>query len=158
MRRMTIAAAVVSAAVATAPVAPADPSAPLDGTPCASDLADVMTWPADAQMPLLCTDGRWQTVTSPPPPNDRWLSFGPTMTLHGQGLRNPSVTSGDWTATPLDANGRCRAEQRAVVEAGVVGPPQTAESEPGQPLSFHMLPQLYSIEMSGHCLWTLVRE
>ena len=158
MRRTAIVITVLAAALATAPVATADPTAPQEGTACAADLTDVMTWPSDANMPLVCVNGQWQTVTSPPPPNDSWLSVGPPMTLHGQGLRNPSVTSGDWTATPLDANSRCRAEQRAVVEAGVVGPPQIAEGADGQQLSFRMLPQLFSIEMSGYCLWTLVRE
>jgi hypothetical protein len=158
MRRTAIVLTVLVAALATAPIATADPSAPQDGSPCAPDLTDVMTWPSDANMPLVCVNSQWQNVTSPPPPNDRWLSVGPTMTLHGQGLRNPSVTSGDWTATPLDAHSRCRAEQRAVVEAGVIGPPQIAEGTEGQPLSFRMLPQLFSIEMSGYCLWTLVRE
>ncbi|MFG1931493.1 hypothetical protein ACGFK1_12670 [Mycobacterium sp. NPDC048908] len=161
MRRTVIAAAVVSVSMVSAPVAPvaaADPAEPQDSAPCGSDLTSVMTWPSDDQTPLVCADGRWQTVTSPPPPNDRWLSFGPAMTLHGQGLRDPSVRSGAWTATPLDASTRCRAEQRAVVQAGVVGAPQVTESQPGQTLSFHMLPQLYSIEMSGYCLWTLVRE
>jgi hypothetical protein len=158
VRRSAIAAAVLTTALLAAPVAAANPPAPQDGSSCPADLTGVMTWPSDDQMPLECASGQWQTVLSPPPPNDRWLSVGPTMTLHGQGLRNPSVTSGDWVATPLDAGSRCRAEQRAVVEAGVVGPPQTAEGQPGQPVSFHMMPQLFSIEMSGYCLWTLVRK
>jgi hypothetical protein len=80
------------------------------------------------------------------------------MTLHGEGLRNPSVASGEWMATPQDAGTQCRAVQRAVVEAGVVGPPQIAEGTEGQPLSLHVVPQLYSIELSGYCLWTLLRE
>jgi hypothetical protein len=158
MRPTTIAAAALSAALATAPIATANPPTPQDGTPCSADLTSVMTWPSDAQMPLVCSGGKWQTVTSPPPPNDRWLSVGPAMTLHGNGLRNPSVAPGEWSATPLDAGTRCRAEQRAVVEAGVVGPAQIAEADEGQPLSFRLLPQLYSIEMSGYCLWTLLRE
>ena len=145
MRRTAIATAMLSAALISAPIATANPPAPQDGAPCSADLTDVMTWPSDAQMPLVCLNSQWQTVTQPPPPNDRWLSFGPPMTLHGQGLRNPSVVSGDWIATPLDAGSRCRADQRAVMEAGVVGPPQITEGAEGQPLSFQMLPQLYSI-------------
>jgi hypothetical protein len=76
------------------------------------------------------------------------------MTLHGQGRRNPDVASGAWTATPQDSNSRCGAVQRAVVEAGVVGPPQVAEGTEGQPLSIQVLPQLFSIDMSGYCMWT----
>jgi hypothetical protein len=117
-------------------------------------MAKVMTWPANATMPLVCHNGQWQAVTSPQPPNDRWLSVGPAMTLHGEGQRNPSVASGDWTAAPQDANSTCRAEQRAVLEPGVTGPPQVTESPKGQPLSFQVVPRLFSIEMSGYCLWT----
>jgi hypothetical protein len=126
--------------------------------PCAPDLANVMTWPSDAKMPLVCGNGQWQTVTSPPPPNDRWLSVGPVITLHGEGQRNPSVASGNWTARPQDSDSRCRAEQVTVVSPGVVSPPQRFEGEPGQPLSLQMLPRLFSVELSGYCLWTLVRE
>ena len=82
-----------------------------------------MTWPPDAKMQLVCVNGQWQTVTSPPPPNDRWLSFGPAMTLHGEGLRNPTVASGKWTATPQDPGSKCRAEQETVVSPGVVSQP-----------------------------------
>jgi hypothetical protein len=113
-----------------------------------------MTWPQDSEVPLECLDDQWQSVITPQPPNDRWLSFGPTMTLHGEGMRNPNVAPGAWTATPQDADSQCRAEQRAVVSAGEVGPPQVAESPEGQPLSFQLLPQLFSIEISGYCLWT----
>ena len=135
-------------------VAWADPEVPQPGTPCASDLTDAMTWPRDGKSPLECLDNHWQGVTTPQPPNDRWLSFGPLITLHGEGLRNPNVASGDWIATPQDANSSCRAEQRAVVSPGVVGPPQVTESQKGQPLSFQVVPKLFSIEMSGYCLWT----
>ncbi|MEN3319456.1 MAG: hypothetical protein V7643_2857 [Mycobacterium sp.] len=113
-----------------------------------------MTWPPDDKSPLECLDKQWQAVTTPQPPNDRWFSFGPPLTLHGEGLRNPNVASGDWSATPRDANSNCRAEQRAVVGPGIVGPPQVMESQKGQPLSFHVVPRLFSIEMSGYCLWT----
>jgi hypothetical protein len=135
-------------------VASADPEVPQPGTPCASDLTNAMTWPPDGKSPLECLNNQWQAVVTPQPPNDRWLSFGPPMTLHGQGLRNPNVASGDWIATPQDANSSCRAEQRTVVGPGVVGPPQVAESPKGQPLSFQLVPRLFSIEMSGYCLWT----
>ena len=77
-------------------------------------------------MPLVCqrTERRWQTVATPAPPSDRWLSVGPAMTLHGEGRRNPDVRSGDWTATPQDSTSRCRAEQSTVVSPGVVSPPK----------------------------------
>jgi hypothetical protein len=154
VRRVPLVVAVLALLVSTPAVASADPVAPQPGTPCSSDLSEVMTWPADNRLPLECLNNQWQAVTSPQPPNDRWLSFGAPIKLHGEGLRNPDVVSGDWTAVPQDVNSSCRAEQRTVVEAGVVGPPQVAESAEGQPLSFRVLPRLFSIDMSGYCLWT----
>src|SRR5690349_19142611 len=146
MRRVAIAAGL--AALLTAPVASADPPVPQDGTPCPPDLVNAMTWPPGANMPLVCLDGHWQAVTAPPPPNDRWLSIGPTMTLHGQGQRNPSVTSGEWTATPQDADSQCRAQQRTVVSPGEVSSPEVSEGKPGQSISLQLPPRLFSIEMS----------
>jgi hypothetical protein len=113
-----------------------------------------MSWPANAQLPLVCLDNRWQTVTSPPPPNDRWLSVGPAMVLHGQGQRNPSVASGEWTGTPQDASSQCRARQQTVVSPGQLSPPQSSEGQPGQPLSLQLPPRLFTLELSGYCLWT----
>jgi hypothetical protein len=146
--------AILALLLSTPALAWAAPEAPQPGTPCSSDLSDVMTWPPDSKTPLVCVTGQWQTVTSPQAPNDRWLSFGPAMTLHGQGMRNPSVESGNWIATPQDPGSQCRAEQKTVVSPGVVSQPQVSEGEPGQPLSLQLLPRLFSIEMSGYCLWT----
>jgi hypothetical protein len=140
--------------LSTPTIASADPEVPQPGTACSPDLTEAMTWPQDDKSPLVCLDKQWQAVTTPQPPNDRWLSFGPPLTLHGEGQRNPNVASGDWLATPQDANSGCRAEQRAVLEPGVVGPPQVTESQKGQPLSFQVVPRLFSIEMRGYCLWT----
>jgi hypothetical protein len=155
MRRATVVAvASLTAALWSPMVATADPVAPQPDTPCASNLSDVMTWPAGAKMPLVCRDQQWQLVATPQPPNDRWLSYGPAMTLHGEGLRNPSIKSGDWTATPQDPSSQCRAEQQAVVSPGVVGAPQVSEGKPGEPLEFQVVARLFSIQMSGNCLWT----
>jgi hypothetical protein len=88
--RATVTAVLILALLSSAPaLAWADPEAPQPGTPCSADLSDVMTWPPDAKMPLVCVNGQWQTVTSPPPPNDRWLSFGPAMTLARGGDAKP---------------------------------------------------------------------
>jgi hypothetical protein len=135
-------------------VAAADPVAPQSDSPCSSNYADAMTLPSGAKMPLVCQGGRWQTVTTPQPPNDRWLSYGPEMTLYGEGRRNPNVRSGDWTATPLDSTSQCRAEQSVVVSPGVVSAPQTAEGQAGQPLEFTVPPRLFDIQLSGYCLWS----
>lgn len=153
MRKAVTAVAVLAGGLVSAPVACADPVVPQQDMQCTSSLSGVMTWPADAKMPLECLNDHWQTVTSPPPPNDKWLSVGPTMTLHGEGMRNPSVQSGNWTATPQDPNSQCRAEQQSVVSPGAVSPPQVSEGKAGQPLSFQIVPRLFSIAMSGYCLW-----
>ena len=101
----TAAGAVAALALCFLSAVAADPVAPQPDTPCPSDYAGAMTWPADAKMPLVCASGGlWQTVTTPAPPSDRWLSVGPAMTLHGEGRRNPDVRSGDWTATPQDSD------------------------------------------------------
>jgi hypothetical protein len=154
MRGTAMAATTLALLLSAPAVASADPVLPQGGTSCSTDLSDVMTWLPDDNSPLECLNNQWQAVTSPQPPNARWLSFGPPMTLHGDGLRNPNVASGDWTAVPQDSSSNCRAEQRAVVGPGVVGAPQLAESTKGQPLSFQVVPQLFSIQMSGYCLWT----
>jgi hypothetical protein len=153
MRRTALVIFVLTVAGGAPPVASADPPAPQADTPCTSDLSGVMTWPADASTPLACVDNRWQALTSPQPPNDRWLSVGPTITLHGEGLRNPNVASGQWTATPLEPGSQCRAEQQTVVSPGVKSAPHVSEGKPGQPLSLQLLPRLFSVELSGYCLW-----
>jgi hypothetical protein len=75
------------------------------------------------------------------------------LELHGQGRRNPEILSGDWIGYPQDSGSRCSAEQAAVVSAGVVGPPQTSMGGPGQPLQFEVLPVVFSIKLTGNCLW-----
>lgn len=158
MLRFVVAA--VAAALALPAVAAADPGAPQPGTSCSANLSDAMTWPSDGTAPLACVGGpagyQWTTVDSPYPISDRWVSFGPPMKLHGEGLRNAAIKSGDWTATPLDPESRCGAEQLAVVPGVGAGPPSDIEGEPGRPLSLQVVPQLFSIEMTGDCLWQRV--
>ncbi|WP_242453544.1 hypothetical protein [Mycolicibacterium sp. P9-64] len=155
-----VVAAVAVAAVALPAVAAAEPVVPQPGLPCGANLGDAMTWPSDGTAPLACVGGpagyQWETVDSPYPISDRWVSFGPPMKLHGEGLRNAAIKSGDWTATPLDPDSRCGAEQLAVIPGVGAGPPQDVEGEPGQPLSLQVVPLLFSIEMTGNCLWQKV--
>jgi hypothetical protein len=153
VRAKAIAIVVVAVALPLAPDASADPVVPQPDTPCASELSGVMTWRQGAKMPLVCLEGHWQDVTTPQPPNDRWLSVGPPMVLHGEGMRNPSVKSGEWTATPQDPNTQCRAEQQTVAGPGVLNAPEVAESKPGEPLDVQLLPRLFSIQLSGFCEW-----
>jgi hypothetical protein len=96
---------------------------------------------------------RWQVVTSDYPSSDRWLTYGPPLTLRGEGTRIYNLRSGDWNAVPQDPDSQCSAEQTAVVSAGVVSSPQAEVGQTGQPLSFRVLPDLFSIEMTGYCLW-----
>lgn len=148
------------AALSSPGLAVADPAVPQPGTSCSANLGDAMTWPPDGNAPLACTGGptgyQWTTVDSPYPVSDRWVSFGPAMKLHGEGLRNAAIQSGDWMATPLDPSGRCGAEQIAVIPGVGAGPPHDVEGEPGQPLSLQVAPKLFSIEMTGACLWQKV--
>ena len=149
---------VVVAAVSCVPgIASASPIVPGPDTPCSSNFVGAMTWLPNDKMPMECVQGnsgpRWQPVTSPYPVSDRWVTYGLAMKLHGEGLRNASIKSGDWTATPQDSDTTCRAEQLTVVTAGVVSAPQVDEGGAGKQLSFRVLPQLFSITMSGYCLW-----
>lgn len=155
-----MAAAMTAMAVIAAPpaIGYAEPAAPQPGSPCAEGVAGALTELADGASFLECRSGasggyQWQPFTGPYPASDRWLTYGPTLKLHGQGRRNPELTSGAWTAYPQDPVTRCRAEQTAVVSAGTVGPPEVSIGEPGQPLEFTVLPLNFSIELTGNCLW-----
>jgi hypothetical protein len=153
-RAMAIAVASLTAALWSPTAATADPLAPQPDTPCASNLSDVMTWPPGAKMPLVCRAQRWELVATPQPPNDRWLSYGPAMTLHGEGLRNPNVASGDWTATPA---GLEQPVPRAAASGGQPRRGRRSSSIGRQARRTAFIPsgaQLFSIEMSGYCLWT----
>jgi len=150
----------VAAAVLVAPAtARADTPAPQAGAACSADLADAMTQLPGGSEYLVCQpqpDGShaWAAAPVPFDPSDKWLSYGTGITLHGQGFRNPNLTSGDWTATPLSPETICGAEQVTVVSAGVLAPPQSSQGEPGRPLSLEMLPKLFTVTMSGECLWS----
>jgi hypothetical protein len=137
----------------TAAPAYAEPVVPQPGTVCAADLADATTMPPGRSLPLVCQGQRWQAATAPADPSERWVSFGPAMALHGQGLRNPNLVAGSWTATPLDPGTQCAATLQVVVSAGVLGTPLSTEGAPGQLLSLEVPPSLFDISMSGHCLW-----
>ena len=140
--------------LAPPPPPPATPAAPQPDSPCPAEFTGATTMPPGQSLPLVCQGQRWQAVTAPGDPSDRWVSFGPAMALHGEGLRNPNLASGAWTATPLDPDARCAATQHSVVSAGVVGPPVTADGSPGQPLSLQVLPRLFAVSTAGPRLWT----
>jgi hypothetical protein len=166
-RRIAITAtaiAAAAAAVSSAAIAASDPVVPQPGTACVSDFVGATTLPPDAKAPLVCAEqagagAQWQPVATPYPVSDRWLTFGPEVKLHGEGLRNATIRSGDWTAMPLDPGSSCRAEQYAVIPGTpTVGPPRIDQSATGKPLSFEVVPKLFSIQMSGYCSWTRVNS
>ena len=158
-RCLGLAAVLVAAAVAVPGVAHADPAPPEAGAVCAAELDGAMTLLPDQTTYAACQQSgpvyTWSAVQTPFPPNDRWLSYGPPITLHGQGMRNPNLSSGEWTATPLDPEATCRVTQTTVVEAGVLAPPQVSEGEPGLPMRVRMLPSLFYAELAGNCLWEM---
>jgi hypothetical protein len=154
LRWKVISLAAMASLLPSAAVAAADPGAPQAGTPCQADLTDAMTVPPETAAPIICTGIQWEPVGTPYPISDRWLSYGPAITLHGEGRRNPNLLSGAWTATPRTGDTTCRAEQYAVIPGTPqVGPATVDRASPGHPVSFEVVPRLFSIELSGDCLW-----
>lgn len=157
VNRAAVAAVGITLMLAAAGTAHAD-TTPQAGANCPADQAGLMTQLPGGSDYLICQAGAgeattWAPVATPFDPNDRWLSYGPPITLHGQGFRNPNLTSGQWTATPLEPTTSCSAEQVTVVSAGVLAPPQRAEGEPGVRLSVELLPKLFTVTLAGNCLW-----
>lgn len=151
MRRQAVAAAAALAALVSAPIAVAEPSAPQPGSPCDAALVGGLTTTADAT--LECAPQGWRAVSTPTPSSDTWVSLGPPVKVHGNGLRNPQLQSGEWTGTPLDPGTRCTVQQVPVLRGVGAGPPEDLEGERGQPLSFTTPELVFSIEFGGACLW-----
>lgn len=154
MKRRTAAAYAIGAsalALCVPAVGHAQPSGPTPGSPCGAERALSQLTDGTA---VQCAGGRWAPYGDPYPSSDLWLSTaGTALQLHGQGMRNPEMLSGPWTGSPQAPDAQCRAEQTAVVSAGEVGEPQIAEGLPGQPLHFEVLPVMFTIALTGDCLW-----
>jgi hypothetical protein len=152
--------AVAAAALSSgAGFAYADVPVPQAGASCAADLANVMTQLPGGRDFLVCQSrsdapGSWAPVAVPFDPSSKWLSYGPEITLHGTGFRNPNLRSGQWTAIPLDPATVCGADQVAVVSAGVLAPVVHSQGQPGQQLQLDVLPKLFTVALSGDCLWS----
>jgi hypothetical protein len=147
----------VAAALLLAPVAQAQPAPPTVGAACTENLAGALTRLPD-RTPLQCAPDpgfgyHWRNDVDAYPSSDRWLSYGPPLIVHGEGTRNREVSSGQWTGYPQDADTVCAASQQSVLGPGDLTQPQVATGEPGQPLSVPLLPQLFTVEFSGNCLW-----
>jgi hypothetical protein len=155
MNRRTVAAYALGAAglaLCLPATGQAQPAGPTPGSPCGAPAERALSQLPDGTA-VQCTGGRWAPYSDPYPSGDLWLSTDTGLQLHGQGMRNPEMLSGPWTGSPLAPDAQCRAEQTAVVSAGEVGAPQVAEGQPGQPLHFEVLPVMFTIELSGDCLW-----
>ena len=158
MRFRSMVCAVALSAVAPVAVAHADVEPPVLGAACSAELADAMTVLPDQTTYAVCQQVglgyAWAAPAELPfAPSDKWFSYGPAITLHGQGMRNPNLASGQWTATPQHPDAICRAKETTVVGAGVLAEPQVFEAEQGATLTLQMLPKLFYAELSGDCLW-----
>lgn len=155
----TVMAALAVFAAGCAPASPAPshpgppPNPPAVGAACGGDLDGALTAIGDAKHLLECSGATWQPFLDPYPSSDRWLTIGPELVLHGQGRRNPEVHGGTWTAAPLTADTTCSVEIVDVAGAGRTGPPQTLTAEPGQPLTLEVSPHMFSVRLTGYCLW-----
>ena len=134
-------------------VAHAEPVVPQPDTSCSADLDGALTQLPDLTTFLKCKGGRWRVFADPYPSSTRWLSYGPELTLHGEAQPNREIDSGDWIATAQNPGSQCQAEQVAIADTGSLGPPQMATGEPGQPLMLRLQPLLFTVELTGHCLW-----
>jgi hypothetical protein len=142
--------AAVATALVTAPVALADPAT---DTSCTPALAGVMSKKPAADVVMLCKDRMWYPQPADAPPSDRWVSFGPTLTLHGEGLPDPNLVQGSWNAIPLGPWTRCRSVQQTGYAPGAISKPVADQGSPNTPMSFEVEANVVTIQFSGYCLW-----
>jgi hypothetical protein len=153
MNRAIIMAAACLAASVAPTIAHAEPAVPQLDSYCSAGLTGALTQLPDLTTLLQCDGQRWRAFDDPYPHSDRWLTYTPALTLHGEGQRNREIDSGDWTAYPQQPGARCTAEQVVIVDTGGIGPPQPSTGEVGQPLRLRLQPLLFTIQMRGYCLW-----
>ena len=140
------------------PTGPSETAPPQQATSCAQGLAGALTPTGSAQTGnnlhlLQCSDGIWQPFADPYPSSDRWLTTGGELVLHGQGRRNPEAKAGTWTASPQTSEARCSAESVDVIGAGRTSAPQTYSSDAGRSLTFEVSDHMFTVKLSGYCLW-----
>jgi hypothetical protein len=152
--KRTIAAVSALLVLTSAPsIAHAEPIAPQPDTPCAGNLDGALTQLPDLTTLLQCRAGRWEVFADPYPNSERWLTYGPKTTLHGEAQRNREIDSGEWVGSPQDPDTQCAAEQVAIADTGSLGPPEMSTGELGRPLTLRLKPLLFTVELRGHCLW-----
>jgi hypothetical protein len=165
MKRIAVGLAAVAAAagpLAAAPLAAAAPATPQAGAACTQAVGNALAQLPDLMTVLQCRDQgngeyRWQLFDSPFPHGDRWLTYGPVLTLHGEGQPNREIDSGAWVGYPQSPDSRCMAAQLDNTAAGDRTPPQVATGEPGKPLKLRIVPLLFTVELQGDCLWQKAR-
>lgn len=137
-------------APAPSPTLYASCPAQLDGTLTAlpSEAGD----PPDGRKLLECSGGTWKTFRAEYPSSDRWLSTGSELLLHGQGVRNAEFFGGHWTGTPQSEDSVCRAEY-VDATGGRMAEPQVVTAEAGEPVEFEASTHLFTVKLSGYCLW-----
>ncbi|OBK71976.1 hypothetical protein [Mycobacterium sp. 1274761.0] len=150
--------AVIASPAMAAPVAAADPAVPQVDAPCPQAVAGALAQLPDLKTVVGCQDPgdgqlRWRTYDSPYPKSDRWFSYGPALTLHGEGQRNREIDSGRWFGYPQTPDTRCGAAQLDNAAAGNRTAPQVSTGQPGQPLDVQVVPMLFTVELTGQCLW-----
>ena len=135
------------------PPGPADTTAAQPDSPCPDGFEGALTGTGTERPLLICTGGTWQQLHDPYPSSDRWLTTGPELIVHGQGRRNPEAKAGSWTGLPQTAEAHCRVDSVDVVGAGRTSAPQTFTAGAGQPLHFEVSDHLFTVALSGFCLW-----
>jgi hypothetical protein len=151
-RLLAVLVAIVTATLCGAPVAVADPAT---DTSCTPALEGVTTKKLEADVVMLCRDGMWYPQPADAPPSNRWVSWGPTLTLRGEALPNPNINMGRWLARPLGEWTRCRSLQQTGVAAGAVSKPIADQGSIDVPMLFDIVTNAVTVHFSGYCLWTL---
>jgi hypothetical protein len=179
MRRAGIAlaswiAAAAFAQIVAVPVAVADaPVVPRPDAPCTPQLANVKTWnlnqSPDAQpfTNLQCQNlGATGYLWKPTPvmlPYTSWLSLGSDTkgeyragTMLGVPNENGEYDlhfPSTWIGTPQASDAQCIAEQTPETGGSMLGPPTAKAGGTGRPLVVDVIPNLWQLKLSGHCLW-----
>lgn len=165
-RNLALVAAAAVAAAGGIVLARADPGpdqsdvgVPAVGASCSAGLDGAVTAlpsqpgdPVNRKNLLRCTAGSWQTDNDEYPSSDRWLVSGPELVLHGQGVRNAEMFAGTWTGIPQTPEAVCTAVVRDAT-GGKIADPQTVTAGAGQRATFPASDWLYTVTLSGDCLW-----
>ncbi len=132
----------------------AEPVAPRQDTPCPENLSGALTQLPDQKTILQCQIARRRTSvarSSIPVPQQRSLA---DLRPSADAARRRTAQSRDRfrrvdCRTRRNPTADAEARQRAVIAAGTLSPAQTSTGKPGQPMTFRMLPLLFTVELRG---------